>query len=132
MSGGGILLDVAESEAVLADRWNALVEQHARVTIALERALAEHDLGVSEFEVLAELASAPEQNCRMQQLSGTVHLSQSALSRVVGRLEEQGLVSRSMCEDDRRGIFASLTPAGCQRYELARPTHLAVLADNLG
>jgi DNA-binding MarR family transcriptional regulator len=132
MSGGGILLDVAESEAVLADRWSALVEQHARVTIALERALAEHDLGVSEFEVLAELASAPEQNCRMQQLSGTVHLSQSALSRVVGRLEEQGLVSRSMCQDDRRGIYASLTPAGCERYEAARPTHVAVLADNLG
>jgi DNA-binding MarR family transcriptional regulator len=122
---------MAKSEAALAEQWQALVEQHARVTIALERALAEHDLGVSEFEVLAELASAPDSACRMQQLSGTVHLSQSALSRVVGRLEDQGLVSRSMCEDDRRGIYASLTPAGLARYEQARPTHRSVLADNL-
>ncbi|MDX6244955.1 MAG: hypothetical protein QOE76_2678 [Frankiales bacterium] len=122
---------MAKTEAVLAEQWHALVEQHARVTIALERALAEHDLGISEFEVLAELASAPENECRMQQLSGTVHLSQSALSRVVGRLEEQGLVCRNMCKDDRRGIFASLTPAGRERYEQARPTHSTVLAQNL-
>jgi DNA-binding MarR family transcriptional regulator len=122
---------MAKSEAALAEQWQALVEQHARVTIALERALAEHELGVSEFEVLAELAAAPESACRMQQLSGTVHLSQSALSRVVGRLEDQGLASRSMCEDDRRGIYASLTPAGLERYEQARPTHRTVLADNL-
>ncbi|MDX6209394.1 MAG: hypothetical protein QOF82_1461 [Frankiales bacterium] len=132
MSAGGKLLDMAKSAAALAAQWHALVEQHARVTIALERALAEHDLGISEFEVLAELASAPENECRMQQLSGTVHLSQSALSRVVGRLEEQGLVSRFMCKDDRRGIFAALTPAGRERYELARPTHGRVLAQNLG
>ncbi|MDX6254907.1 MAG: hypothetical protein QOJ11_1241 [Frankiales bacterium] len=131
MSVGGKVLDMAKSETLLAEQWHALVEQHARVTIALERALAEHDLGISEYEVLAELASAPENECRMQQLSGTVHLSQSALSRVVSRLEEQGLVSRFMCKDDRRGIFATLTPAGRERYELARPTHRSVLAQNL-
>jgi DNA-binding MarR family transcriptional regulator len=131
MTDGGKVLDMAKSEAVLAEQWHALVEQHARVTIALERALAEHDLGISEFEVLAELASVPENECRMAQLSGTVHLSQSALSRVVGRLEEQGLVSRFMCQDDRRGIFASLTPGGRERYELALPTHRSVLAENL-
>ena len=119
------------SEATLSAQWHALLEQHARVSGALERALADHDLGVSEFEVLAELASAPEGECRMQQLSGTVHLSQSALSRVVGRLEEQGLVTRFMCQNDRRGIFASLTEHGKQRYEQARPTHRQVLADNL-
>ncbi len=122
---------MSKSEVLLAEQWSALVEQHARVTIALERALAEHDLGLSEYEVLAELVTGPEKGCRMQQLSGTVHLSQSALSRVVGRLEEQGLVTRFMCQDDRRGIFASLTPAGRERYELARPIHSSVLADNL-
>ena len=68
----------------------------------------------------------------MQHLSGTVHLSQSALSRVVGRLEEQGLVTRFMCQHDRRGIFAALTPEGRERYEQAQPTHREVLADNLG
>src|SRR4051812_455452 len=122
---------MAKSDAALVKQWQTLLEQHARVTMALERALAEHELGVSEFEVLAELASTPENECRMQQLSGTVHLSQSALSRVVGRLEEQGLVTRFMCQNDRRGIFASLTPEGKARYENAKPAHRQVLADNL-
>jgi DNA-binding MarR family transcriptional regulator len=119
------------SDSALTSQWHALLEQHTRITGALERALAEHGLGVSEFEVLAELSVAPENECRMQQLSGTVHLSQSALSRVVSRLEEQGLVSRFMCQDDRRGIFAALTAEGRSRYEQARPVHRKVLADNL-
>src|SRR3954454_4939035 len=117
---------------VLEQQWRSLQEQHTRVTIALERALAEHDLGVSEFEVLAQLATAKDQECRMQHLSGTVHLSQSALSRVVRRLEEQGLVTRFMCQDDRRGIFATITDKGRERYAAALPTHRAVLRETLG
>ena len=68
----------------------------------------------------------------MAQLSGTVHLSQSALSRVVGRLEDQGLVVRSMCQQDRRGIFAQLTEQGRARYEAAKPVQRRVLAETLG
>jgi DNA-binding MarR family transcriptional regulator len=113
------------------DQWHTLLEQHARVTSALERALAEHGLGVSEFEVLDELARQPDSECRMQALSDDVHLSQSALSRVVGRLEGQGLVTRFMCQNDRRGIFARLTDEGQARYLAAVPAHRAVLAENL-
>lgn len=123
---------MSRSEAALTEQWRTLLEQHMRVSTALERALSEHGLGISEYEVLAELSSAPENECRMQQLSGVVHLSQSALSRVVGRLEEQGLVTRFMCTNDRRGIFASMTPAGRDRFEAARPTHRKVLAETLG
>lgn len=113
------------------DQWHTLLEQHARVTSALERALAEHELGVSEFEVLDELARQPESECRMQALSDVVHLSQSALSRVVGRLERQGLVSRLMCQNDRRGIFARLTDEGRARYLAALPAQRGVLAEHL-
>jgi DNA-binding MarR family transcriptional regulator len=113
------------------DQWHTLLEQHARVTSALERALGEHGLGVSEFEVLDELARQPESECRMQALSGDVHLSQSALSRVVGRLEGQGLVIRFMCQNDRRGIFARLTDEGRARHLAALPAHRDVLAANL-
>jgi DNA-binding MarR family transcriptional regulator len=68
----------------------------------------------------------------MQELAGAVHLSQSALSRTVGRLEKDGLVNRSMCPEDRRGIAVCLTAEGRERYEAARPTHRRVLAENLG
>jgi len=117
----------------LVASWHELRERHARATSALERALEdEHQLGVSEFEVLERLAVAEESTCRMQALHDTVHLSQSALSRVVGRLESAGLVERKMCADDRRGIFAALTDAGRARYEGARPTHRRVLGEVLG
>ena len=68
----------------------------------------------------------------MQDLGDAVHLSQSALSRVVARLEGDGLVVRAMCTEDRRGIFVCITDAGRERYAEARPAHRAVLAEALG
>ena len=120
-------------EDALTGRWRELLDSHARVSGALERALqAEHGLGVSEFEVLDRLAVADKDQNRMQELAVSVHLSQSALSRLYGRLESEGLVSRTICPDDRRGIFACLTDAGRARHAEAVPTRRRVLADVLG
>jgi DNA-binding MarR family transcriptional regulator len=116
----------------LVEAWHELLERHARTTASLERRLQrEHGLGVSEYEVLERLARPGKDRCRMQELADTVHLSQSALSRVVARLEADGLVHRGMCPEDRRGIMACLTDSGRERYEAARPTHRAVLAETL-
>ena len=119
------------TDQALIGEWHELADRHARVLSALERSLrVHHDLGVSEFEVLERLASS-ESECRMQELSSVTHLSQSALSRVVGRLEADERVTRAMCANDRRGIFAHITDAGCERYEAARETHRSVLAATL-
>jgi len=112
--------------------WRQLMDRHARTVSALERRLEEYGLGVSEFEVLERLAAPGNEDHRMQELADAVHLSQSALSRVVGRLEADGLVERRICVQDRRGIYACLTPSGRARYDAARPTHRAVLAETLG
>jgi DNA-binding MarR family transcriptional regulator len=117
--------------ALLAE-WQALAGRHAVVVSALERALqVNHGVGVSEFEVLERLATSEGNECRMQELTAASHLSQSALSRLVGRLETDGLVTRAMCPNDRRGIYAHLTDEGRARYEAARATHRAVLAETL-
>jgi DNA-binding MarR family transcriptional regulator len=106
---------------------------HARAHGALERALREYDLGVSEFEVLERLAAAGDgEQRRVQELADAVHLSQSALSRVVARLEQDGLARRGMCHEDRRGIYVCITGAGRARYAAARPAHRAALAETLG
>src|SRR5262245_44935306 len=119
------------TDQALIGEWQELANRHARVLSALERSLrVHHDLGVSEFEVLERLATS-DGECRMQELSGVTHLSQSARSRLVGRLETDGLVTRAMCENDRRGIFAHITDAGRARYEAARETYRAVLAATL-
>jgi DNA-binding MarR family transcriptional regulator len=103
------------------------------VTCALERVLQdEHGLGVSEFEVMERLAAPDKDQHRMQELAESVYLSQSALSRLIGRLESEGLVTRAICSEDRRGIFACLTERGRARYEAAKPSQRRVLADSLG
>jgi DNA-binding MarR family transcriptional regulator len=122
----------ATSEPALLEAWHGLLEAHARAHGALERALKPYDLGVSEYEVLERLASAEfAGQRRMQELGEALHLSQSALSRVVGRLERDGLAARGMCSHDRRGIYVCITDDGRSRYEQARPAQRAALAEEL-
>jgi DNA-binding MarR family transcriptional regulator len=116
----------------LVEAWHGLHAAHARVQASLERALLPYMIGVSEYEVLERLADDdPGDQRRMQELGKVVHLSQSALSRVVGRLERGGLVERGMCPHDRRGVFVCITEAGRERYDQARPAQRAALADTL-
>jgi DNA-binding MarR family transcriptional regulator len=116
----------------LLDRWSELEDRHAQVREALERALQrEHRLSLSEYEVLRRLAEAPEGHRRIQELAEEIHLSQSALSRLVQRLEDDGYVQRAVCDFDRRGVFACVTEAGRKAHAAAQPTHVAVLAETL-
>jgi DNA-binding MarR family transcriptional regulator len=116
----------------LASEWHDLMGRYHRITCALDRCLtAEHDLTVSEFEVLQELYTAqPEcQLLRMSELGERVHLSQSAFSRLITRLEQAGLVERTTCAEDRRSAWTRITEAGVKRYLEARPTQRAVLRE---
>ena len=117
----------------VVEEWRELLGRHAVVSGALEKALQErHGIGLSEFETLDRLVDANCGKYRMHDLSGDIHLSQSALSRAVARLERDGLVSRSMCDDDRRGVFVCLTEKGQQLYDEALPTHRDVLSEAWG
>ena len=115
----------------LAAEWHDLLGRYHRTMCALDRALvAGHGLTVSDFEVLQQLhgTDAPDGRVRLHDLGDQVHLSQSALSRLITRLEKAGLVARYVCEDDRRSVWTELTPLGLQRYSEARPTHRVILA----
>jgi DNA-binding MarR family transcriptional regulator len=109
--------------------WREITACHAAVCAALERELGDrHGLGVSDFEVLERLAESPERKSRAQDLADSVHLSQSALSRLVDRLARNGLVERCACDMDRRGVYVVLTDAGTRRHAEAVPTHRDILA----
>lgn len=123
----------AETGEISADvrEWRQLLARHADVGCALDRELQQHGLGMSEYEVLERLAELPERSAKVQTIAKSVHLSQSALSRVIGRLETSGLVERHMCQEDRRAINVRLTAEGLVKQAEAMPTQRRVLADRL-
>ncbi|GAA3862537.1 MarR family winged helix-turn-helix transcriptional regulator [Streptomyces sp. NPDC003631] len=120
--------------ARLEAQWRDILSVHARTMCEIDRVLHPHGLGASDFEVLDILADeTPEQGsqCRVQNIAGRVHLSQSALSRLIARLEKDGLVLRSVCEEDRRGVWVALTERGRELHALVLPLQREVLTRTL-
>jgi DNA-binding MarR family transcriptional regulator len=105
--------------------WRGMLRAHAALTRELDAQLArEHKLPLSSYEVLLFLADAPDGRMRMAELAESVLLSRSGLTRLVDRLEREGLLKRKPCESDARGFFAEITPKGRRLFDAARRTHL--------
>jgi DNA-binding MarR family transcriptional regulator len=105
--------------------WRGFLRSHSRLAHELDAELtAEHDLSLSSYDVLAQLAHSPGRRLRMSELASSVLLTPSGLTRLVDRLGREGLVERAPCDDDARGYFAVLTEAGLERFARARHTHL--------
>jgi DNA-binding MarR family transcriptional regulator len=110
--------------------WRTFLRAHASVTRRLEAdLLEEHQLPLASYDVLVQLVEAPDRRLRMTELADRVLLSRSGLTRLVDRLEREGLVRREACETDARGLFAVLTDAGFARLKRAAPTHLRGIED---
>jgi DNA-binding MarR family transcriptional regulator len=117
--------DATFSELEL-DAWRGFLRAHATLVRELDEELTErHGLPLSSYDVLVQLSEAPGGRLRMSHLADAVLLSRSGLSRLVTRLERQGLIERVECDDDARGAFAALTELGRARYLEARSTHRA-------
>ncbi len=105
--------------------WRELLRVHATLTRELDEELRRsHGLPLSSYDVLVNLESAPDHQMRMSELADAVLLSRSGLTRLVERLERDGLLARADCPDDARGSLAVLTEAGLARLAEARKTHL--------
>ena len=112
--------------------WHALLRAHALVRALDAELEAAHGLPLSSYAVLGELADAPGERMRMCDLATTAFLSRSGLTRLVDRLEREGLLERVACATDARGAFARLTPAGHDRLRAARATHASVVHERFG
>lgn len=83
----------------------------------------------AEFGVLLRLGRSPDHRLRMSDLAAQTTLSTSGITRVVDRLEREGLVERKTCLTDRRGFWATLTDAGLERLEDVLPAHVAAIQE---
>jgi DNA-binding MarR family transcriptional regulator len=90
-----------------------------------------HAIGLSEYRSLEHLAGSEGSELRMQDLADKVGLGQSSITRLVGRLETAGFAYKDLCPSDKRGVYAVITDAGRQRYQLARATYAEVLSSAL-
>jgi DNA-binding MarR family transcriptional regulator len=108
--------------------WQGLLRAHGclakRLDAELERS---HKLPLSSYEVLSTLEPASGGRMRMRDLADQAQLSRSGLTRLVDRLERDGLLERCSCDHDARGAYACLTAAGRERVAQARVTQLAVV-----
>ena len=110
------------------ETWRLFLTAHARVTDALESELQDAGLiPLTWYDVLVQLTEAGG-SLRMQDLARSVLLSKSGLTRLVDRMEREGLVRREQCPSDRRGMLASATPAGITALRKAAPVHLEGVA----
>lgn len=106
--------------------WRLVLTVKTRLLDRLDHELQQRSqLSLTDFEILATLADAPDRRLRMSELAEQALVSRSRLTYRIDRLAALDLVSREECEDDRRGLFAILTDAGVKAYEAAAPDHLA-------
>lgn len=97
--------------------WMNFSKFHNRITRALEHVLQQkYQLGLNEFYLLILLNETEEKQLRLSELQNMVGLSQSALSRLVSRLEQHHFhaVERASFAEDKRSVYAVLTLSGQQ------------------
>jgi len=104
--------------------WRTLLKVHATVVDRIDHDLAAAErVPLSSYDVLIELYEAPERRLRMHELAERVVLSRSGLTRLVDRLEAQGLLTRDRCGTDRRGAYAVITEQGIIALRRAWPVY---------
>lgn len=117
--------------------WLTPTEQRAWVGLLATASVLQHlsdrqlqaDFGISfqTYSILAAVSSSPGETIHMGELSGITGHSQSRLSHAIARLERDGLVSRTSCPSDKRGVHVLLTNAGRDLLERAAPAHVTAV-----
>lgn len=104
--------------------WVGLIHAHSMLVKQLDtELLAAHGISLSGFEVLSRVAATQQGRMRMTELAERVLLSPSGISRLVDRLEADGMIARIACPTDGRAINATITEQGRARLAEARDTH---------
>ncbi|MBO0855124.1 MAG: MarR family transcriptional regulator, partial [Nocardia sp.] len=107
------------------------MDGHQRLMGELNRQLqADCDLNLPEYRILVMLSESSDRSLRMSDLADGVLSSRSRLTHQIRRMESQGMVRRTSCEEDGRGVRAHLTEEGMRRLRAAAPRHVAAVRSN--
>lgn len=104
--------------------WRTYIETSGDLLRAIEKDLAPFGLDRGDYQLLAMLSEAPEQQLRMCDLADSLRLTRSGLTRRMDGVLKKKLVTRVQSEEDGRAAYASLTPKGLELLKQVAPEHL--------
>jgi DNA-binding MarR family transcriptional regulator len=120
---------IAEAHRQWSDRWPDQADRMAAVTSVMrvqqlllsriEDILKPFSLTFAAYEALRLLAFTRNGSMPMGKLGTRLMVHPAAVTNAIGKLEQRGLVKRSMSPDDRRVVLAAITPAGRELVEEA-------------
>lgn len=110
--------------------WRSYLLGNALLSELLDADRRRHGVDLAEYEILVVLSEADEIHVRMSDLARAVHQSRSRLTHTIARMERAGLVRRTNCPTDRRGVWAELTEAGRDLLRRAAPEHVRAVREN--
>lgn len=110
--------------------WRSYLLGSARLSERLDADLRAFGIDLAEYEILVCLEEVPDHRLRMSELADAVHQSRSRLTHTIARMEKTGLVVRTTCPTDRRGVWAQLTAGGLDLLARAAPSHVAGVQTN--
>ena len=105
--------------------WGDYLSATLRLIEKLDHELQQRShISLTDYEILSNLESASDKKVRMSDLANKVLVSRSRLTYRVDRLVEAGYIEREECSDDRRGLWAILTPKGAAALTQAEPGYV--------
>lgn len=116
-----------------SETWRSLLVAFTTVNgILADELYAETGLRLEWYEILLMLSQAPDCAMRPSELADNRHLSRSGATRLIDRMEREGLVERRACETDGRGNLVTLTPSGEEMFRKAGRVHLRGIEEHVG
>ncbi len=107
------------------DAFGNLLSAYSTLTRELNASLlASHGLTINDYGTLLLLSRAGDEGMRRIDLANRLQLSPSGITRLLDRLEDQGLVEKGECKTDARVSYAVLTKDGLAKLREAAPGHV--------
>lgn len=127
-SGGGAV----PRNRPAAEAWEALFRAQVTVMRRLRRGHGTGPVSMGEYDVLYNLSLQPGRRARLRDLNELILLSQPSLSRMIERMEADGLVERSPDPCDRRGTVVALTGHGLEMQRIVGRAHVRLISTYVG
>lgn len=114
------------------DAWEALFRAQVAVLRDISVGFPTDQLTIVEYDVLFNLSKLPDWSARPRDLTPLLLVSQPSVSRMLDRLVERGLVTKSPDPVDGRGTVVTLTQAGYDLFRRVAAQHSEAIAKRFG